>query len=227
MKTLSITTLAFIALVFNWFFFWLYAPPSEVQWLCWGMFHSALVGVLIFASRAVWSGDLSALLKTPSSILAGLTVIVTAAMSFGFIVWNPESPMVPLTAYVILFGAAIALYVSWRSIGASIQNSSAADKSGLTFIRQCVLAVEYIIQTEPDLNRLRAVFEAPDAHQATGQSAYDKVCEIKPEMKVKLHQAGCGIVGIHARKVKKVRQNVRGVRIEEEPAYEEEPVDDF
>lgn len=166
MKTLSITFLAFIALVFNWFFFWLYAPPSAVQWLCWGMFHAALVGVLIFSSKASWTGDLSALLKTPSAILAALTVIVTAAMSFGFIAWNPASPMIPLTAYVVLFGAAIALYVSWRSIGASIQNSGAADKSGLTFIRQCVLAVEFIIQTEPDLERKKELEAISDAFRS-------------------------------------------------------------
>ena len=50
---------------------------------------------------------------------------------------------------------------------------------------------------------------------------------LTPKVQVKFHQAGCGIVGVHARKVKKVRQNVRGVRIEEEPAYEEDPVDYF
>lgn len=190
MKTLSITTLAFIALVFNWFFFWLYAPPSEVQWLCWGMFHAALVGVLIFASRAVWTDDLSALLKTPSAVLAGLTVIVTAAMSFGFIAWNPESPMIPLTGYVILFGAAIALYVSWRSIGASIQNSSAADKSGLTFIRQCVLAVEYIIQTEPDLNRQKELETISDALRSAQVSSIPetKALETQIENDVNLLQ---------------------------------------
>ena len=170
MKTFSIAFLAFIALVFNWFFFWLVGSPSGVQWLCWGMFHAALVGVLIFSSRATWTGDLSALIKTPSAILAALTVIVTAAMSFGFIAWNPESPMIPLTGYVILFGAAISLYVSWRSIGASIQTSSTADKSNLKFIRQCVLAVESIIQSESDLDRqkeLEVVYDALRSAQVT------------------------------------------------------------
>ena len=177
MKTTTITFLAFVALVFNWFFFWLYWPPSEVQWICWGMFHAALVGVLTSSFLTSWKRDMSAILYAPSAIIAGLMVIVTAAMSMGFIAWNPASPMIPLTAYAILFAAAIGFHISWSSISKGIQNSEDRDKAGLMFIRQCVLAVEYIIQTEPDLDRKKELEAVSDALRSAQVSS---IPEVKP-----------------------------------------------
>ncbi len=200
MKTITITLLAFIALVFNWLFFWLYAPASEVQWICWAMFHAALVGGLIFALRTSWKGDLTALLKTPSAVVVGLTVILAAAMSFGFIAWNPESPMIPLTAYLILFGAVIGFNVIWGSICASIQNSSAADKSNLFFIRQCILAVEYIIQTEPDLERKKELEVISDAFRSAQVTSIPetKAIESQIENDVNLLQTAGGNLVLRA-----------------------------
>ena len=170
MKTFTVAFLAFIAFVFNWFFFWLVGSPSGVQWFCWAVLHAVLAVALIFGVRTSWKGDLSALLLTPAYILAGITVIVTAALSCGFIVMNPGNPMVPLTAYVILFAAAAGIFVTWGSVSKDIKSSEAADKSDRMFLRRCAAVVESIIQSESDLDRqkeLEIVYDALRSAQIT------------------------------------------------------------